>query len=95
MRRESGGLRNDIEKMDCAASKLATAALQAKMTRYEHYEVWVLDIREWARKSLWHDFQVAWAIVRAHAGPVRIVRAMYEDGEEVERKVVAELGVGP
>ena len=79
--------------MDCAANKLATATLQAKMTQYEHYEVWVLDIGEWTLKSSWQGFEVAWAVARVHAGPVHIVRARYESGKEVERKIVAELRV--
>jgi len=65
------------------------------MAQYEHYEVWVLGIGKWTRKSSWRDFEVAWAVASAHAGPVRIIRAMYENGTEVERKIVGELRVAP
>ena len=63
------------------------------MGKYEHYEVWILDAGAWAHKSTWRDLEVGWAVARAHAGPVCIIRAMYEDDEEVERKVIAELSV--
>ena len=63
------------------------------MGQYEHYEVWILDTGEWVHKSTWRDLEVGWAVARAHAGPVRIISATYEDDEEVERKVIAELRV--
>jgi hypothetical protein len=59
----------------------------------EHYEIWVPDVGAWALKSLFRDFNVAWVVACARAGPVRIVRAIYENGKQVERKVVAELRV--
>lgn len=92
LRWQSGGLRKDIKQADCATNKPATA-LQAKIRKYEHYEVWALDSGEWTPKSFWRDFEVAWAVARVHAGPVRIVREMYENGEEVERTIVVELQV--
>lgn len=93
LRWESGGLRKNIQKPDFAANQPVPAASQAKMRKYEHYEVWVLESGEWTRKSFWRDFEVAWAAAGVHAGPVRIVREMYEDGEEAERKIVVELRV--
>lgn len=59
----------------------------------EHFEVWVPDLGDWRFKALFRDFNVAWVVAGARAGPVRIVRAMYENGKQAERKVVAELRV--
>jgi hypothetical protein len=59
----------------------------------EHYEVLVADTGAWTLKSLWRDFNVAWVVACAGAGPVRIIRATYGSGGQVERRVVAELRV--
>ena len=53
----------------------------------------MLDLGEWTLKSLFRDFALAWAVASARAEPVRIIRAMYEKGQHVERKIVAELRV--
>jgi hypothetical protein len=86
--RESSGLANDIKKMGWAGEPTSNSSFAT-----EHYEVWVLDIGEWTLKSSWRDFELAWTVARVHAGPVRIARAMCEDGQEIERKIVAELRV--
>jgi hypothetical protein len=51
------------------------------------------DDAQWRLKSLRRDFNVAWVVAGARAGPVRIVRAIYENGKQAERKIVAELRV--
>ncbi len=59
----------------------------------EQYEVWILDSSEWRLKSAWRDFEVAWAVARTHALPVRMIRVAYERDTAIERTVVAELKV--
>lgn len=62
------------------------------MAQYdEQYEVWILDSGEWKLKSAWRDFEVAWAVARSHALPVRMIRLVYESDAVVERTLVAEL----
>jgi hypothetical protein len=62
------------------------------MAQFEHYEVWIQDVGDWALKSSWRDLEVGLAAARALAGPVRIIRAVYDGGVAVEKNVVVELG---
>ena len=84
--RKPAGLDNLVDAM-------WTGALSGANLATEHYEVCLEDAGSWRLKSLWRDFEVAWAAARVHARPVRIVRAKYACGEEVEREIVVELGV--
>lgn len=59
----------------------------------EHYEVWVLHDGEWLFKSSWLNFEIAWAVAGLQSRPVHIVRATSHDSGELERTVVAEVGV--
>ena len=62
------------------------------MPPYEHYEIWVLDVGDWVLKSCWRELDVGLAVARALTGPVRIIRAVGDDGVAVERQVVLEVG---
>ncbi len=62
------------------------------MPRYEHYEIWILDVGDWMLKSCWRELDVGLAVARALTGPVRIIRAVGDGGVAVERQVVVELG---
>ena len=62
------------------------------MPQYEHYEIWILEGRDWTLKSCWREVEVGLAAARALPGPVRIVRAVYDAGAATERQEVAELG---
>ncbi len=62
------------------------------MTPYdEQYEVWLLDGGEWRLKSACRDFDVAWAVARTYAVPVRMIRLVYERDAVAERTLIAEL----
>jgi hypothetical protein len=61
------------------------------MAQYEQYEVWILDGGEWTFKSSWRDFEVGWAVARAHTVPVRLIRAVYSGDVVLESNVIAEL----
>jgi hypothetical protein len=62
------------------------------MAQCEHYEVWIRDVGDWMLKSSWRNLDVGLAAARALAGPVRIIRAVYNGEGTVERDVVVELG---
>ena len=80
----------EIEERNCARQPPSSGRAGG-----EHYEVWVLETAEWTLRSWWRAFELAWAVADAHLGPVRILRARYEQGEEVERQLVVELRVTP
>jgi len=72
------------------AGKLGIAC--KRMAQYQQYEIWILNVGDWILKSAWRDFEVGLAAARALSGPVRIMRAVYDDDAGVERSVVVELG---
>ena len=43
-------------------------------------------------KSCWRELDVGLAVARALTGPVRIIRAVGDDGVATERQVVLEVG---
>ena len=53
----------------------------------------MLEMEEWTLNSYWRDFEIAWTVAEVRSGPVRIIRAKYEHGTEVERRIVVELRV--
>ncbi len=73
-----------------SAGKLGIAC--KPMAQYQQYEIWILNVGDWILKSAWRDFEVGLAAARALSGPVRIMRAVYDDDGTVERSVVVELG---
>ena len=65
------------------------------MAQSEQYEVWIWGADRWTLKSSWRDLEVGLAAASAHNGPVRIIRALYEDDAVVEKSVIAELRALP
>ncbi len=62
------------------------------MPRIEQYEIWALSDDKWVLTSAFRDFDVASAVARARVARVRLMRVVYEEGQVVEKQVIAEIG---
>ncbi len=62
------------------------------MLRIEQYEIWALSEDKWVLTSAFRDFDVASAVARSRAARVRLMRVVYEEGQVVEKQVIAEIG---
>ncbi len=62
------------------------------MARYEQYEIWALNGEKWELTSAFRDFEVASAVARLRSSRVRLMHVIYEDGQVVEKQVIAEVG---
>lgn len=63
------------------------------MARFEIYELWVQRDRRWELLSWFRDLDVANAVAHEHhATGVRLVHAVYEEGQPVQRDTLAEIG---
>lgn len=64
------------------------------MARWEQFEVWVRSGEKWELIAAFADFDVAQAVARGRHTGVRLVHAVIEDGKQVERDTLAEIGGG-
>lgn len=64
------------------------------MSRWEQFEVWVRAGEKWEFIAAFADFQVAQAVAKGRHTGVRLVHAVIEEGREVQRDTLAEIGGG-
>ncbi len=62
------------------------------MPRIEQYEIWAQNGDKWELASAFRDFDVASAVARLRSSRVRLMHVVYEDGQVVEKQVIAEIG---
>ena len=62
------------------------------MARLEQFEIWVLDHGKWQMIASFREFDIASAMARNRNSRMRLIRAVYENGQPVEQQVLAELG---
>ncbi len=62
------------------------------MPRIEQYEIWAQNGDKWELASAFRDFDVASAVARTRSSRVRLMHVVYEDGQVVEKQVIAEIG---
>ena len=62
------------------------------MPRTEQYEIWALNADKWELTSSFRDFDVASAVARSRSTRVRLMHVVYEEGQVVEKQVIAEIG---
>ena len=64
------------------------------MARWEQFEVWVRAGDKWEFVAAFADFHVALAVANGRHTGVRLVHAVMEEGAEVRRDTLAEIGGG-
>ncbi len=62
------------------------------MARFDQFEIWALNGDKWELTSAFRDFDVASAVARSRSARVRLMHVVYEDGQVVEKQVIAEIG---
>ncbi len=62
------------------------------MARTEQYEIWAANGEKWELTSAFRDFDVASAVARSRSTRIRLMHVVYEDGQVVEKQVIAEIG---
>ncbi len=62
------------------------------MARFEQYEIWAQNGDKWELTSSFRDFDVASAVASSRTTRVRLMHVIYEDGQVVEKQVLAEIG---
>ncbi len=62
------------------------------MSRFEQFEIWVLNGERWEFLASFADFDVANAVARARPHRVRLLHVVYEEGKAVAQEVLAEIG---
>ena len=62
------------------------------MARTEQYEIWAANGDKWELTSAFRDFDVASSVARSRSTRVRLMHVVYEDGQVVEKQVIAEIG---
>ncbi len=62
------------------------------MPRIEQYEIWAQNGDKWELASAFRDFDVASAVARSRTNRVRLMHVIYEDGQVIEKQVIAEIG---
>jgi hypothetical protein len=67
-------------------------ALRMKVSRFEQFEIWQLNGKEWEMLAYFQDLDVASAMARPRSNPIQLKRAKYDEGKLVEEEVLAEMG---
>ncbi len=62
------------------------------MSRFEQYEIWVLNGDRWELSAWFAEFDAATAVAHSRARRVRLVHAIFEDGKRVQEEILADLG---
>jgi hypothetical protein len=63
------------------------------MAREAQYEVLILVRGKWELIGAFQHFEPAGGMTQLRSERVRLVRVWYEEGKEVEREILVELGV--
>jgi hypothetical protein len=64
------------------------------MARWEQFEIWVRAGEKWEFVAAFGDFAVAQAVANNRHTGVRLVHAVIEDGKQVQRDTLAQIGGG-
>ena len=67
-------------------------ALRMKVSRFEQFEIWQLNGKEWEMLAYFQDLDVASAMAKPRSNPIQLKRAKYDEGKLVEEEVLAEMG---
>jgi hypothetical protein len=62
------------------------------MSRFEQFEIWQLNGKEWEMLAYFQDLDVASAMAQPRSSPIQLKRAKYDEGKLVEEEVLAEMG---
>ena len=62
------------------------------MARWEQYEIWQKNADRWELLGAFADLDVAKAMTRNRQTAMRLIHAVYEDGKQVGKDVIADLG---
>ncbi len=62
------------------------------MSRFEQYEIWVLNGERWEIAAFFPDLDIASAVARSRKQRVRLIHAVYESGKRVQEEILAEVG---
>jgi hypothetical protein len=62
------------------------------MAHWEQYEVWVRNGEKWDFIAAFTDLGVAQSIAHGRRSGVRLVHAVIEEGQPVQRDTLAEIG---
>ncbi len=60
--------------------------------RFEQYEIWVPNDGHWEMIGTFRDFDVAATVASSRGRRLRLVRAIYEEGQRVQEDVLADVG---
>ena len=63
-----------------------------KVPRFEQFEIWQLNGKEWEMLAYFQDLDVASAMAKPRSNPIQLKRAKYDEGKLVEEEVLAEMG---
>ncbi len=67
-------------------------ALRMKVSRFEQFEIWQLNGKEWEMLAYFQDLDVASAMAKPRSNPIQLKRTKYDEGKLVEEEVLAEMG---
>jgi len=68
-------------------------AVTLEMTeRQTQFEVWALGKERWELLAAFRDFEPAGGMAQLRSERVRLLRVHYEDGKEIERELLVEVG---
>lgn len=62
------------------------------MARWEQYEIWQKNAEKWELLGAFADLEVAKTMTRNRQTAMRLIHAVYEDGKQVGKDVIADLG---
>ena len=62
------------------------------MSQWEQFEVWRLNGVRWELVASFPEFDLANAVARKRGSGVRLIHAVYDEGQLIEKEVLMELG---
>jgi hypothetical protein len=62
------------------------------MARWEQFEIWQKNGERWDLLGAFVDLELAKTMARNRDTAMRLIRAVYEDGKQIEKDVIADLG---
>lgn len=71
---------------------MAGFTFKVPMARWEQYEIWQKNGERWQLLGAFADLEVAKTMARNRDTAMRLIRAVYDDGKQIEKDVIADLG---
>jgi hypothetical protein len=62
------------------------------MARWEQYEIWQKNGERWELLGAFAELDVAKTMTRNREAAMRLIHAVYVDGKQIEKDVIADLG---